>query len=478
MHRIKIHDDKVINVLRGGIGASWHSISHKVPFNNADYDYPARLTNPRGSAVGGNPPVEWEDQWNQLFQHASWLGINWLRVELTHHMYEPERNVFDWDNNDMQALYKILDWCELQQADVFLQQMWTEVAWNAYPHVHPLISAPFSLDDYAEGIRTLLDHLINHKGYTCIKYFCITNEPPGGTWGYWWSHGSGSGSGSVLCAWKKVRKTLDKHNIDVPLAGPDWTDLPPFAPEKIDFDEYIGAYDIHAYQGIDGQGADILRQWASWAHQCDKPFFLIEFGNMGLGWGTDSPAPKSFAAAMSNAEAIIRGLNVGVDAFNRWSFTNRGDMDGQWQLVKTWDRKEKYYVKQVHPEVPAYVGFGIISRFLPKYATVLTTECRPAADKKILCAALKSLSGEVIIYIINKSKNVVQLELETMTMPADVSFYHYFVDENALNVNNFLFGGSQLQLLNKNTLKMDLKPKSIHTITTYNLKPDDVGIVQ
>ena len=31
------------------------------------------------------------------------------------------------------------------------------------------------------------------------------------------------------------------------LSGPDWTDLPELMPEKIDFDKFIGAYDLHSY---------------------------------------------------------------------------------------------------------------------------------------------------------------------------------------------------------------------------------------
>ena len=44
-----------------------------------------------------------------------------------------------------------------------------------------------------------------------------------------------------------VRRALDRQKITVPLSGPDWTDLPELKPEKIDFDEFIGAYDLHSY---------------------------------------------------------------------------------------------------------------------------------------------------------------------------------------------------------------------------------------
>jgi hypothetical protein len=35
------------------------------------------------------------------------------------------------------------------------------------------------------------------------------------------------------------------------------------------------------------------------------------------------------------ASLVVRGINAGVYGFNRWSFTNRGDLDGQWRSIKT-----------------------------------------------------------------------------------------------------------------------------------------------
>lgn len=197
-------------------------------------------------------------------------------------MYEPEKNVFDWNNGEMQVLYKIMGWCEANHADVFLQQMWAHVAWNTLPGVHPLISIPKSLDDYAEGIATLLQHLTQTKM------------------------------------------------------------------EEV-----------------------ILNDWTQWAHRHIKPFFLTEFGNMNLGWEGSNPGPKSFATSLSNASDVVCGLNIGVDGFNRWSFVNRGDLDGQWQLVRTYDIEKKCYTKDVTPEKCAYCGFAMLSRFLGKYASML-----------------------------------------------------------------------------------------------------------
>jgi hypothetical protein len=80
-------------------------------------------------------------------------------VEFEQRMYQPERNQFDFENREMQALYRILDWCQANGADVFLQQMWSNVGWNTWEvwrdspsaRVH---SGPQSMDDFGEGLNT------------------------------------------------------------------------------------------------------------------------------------------------------------------------------------------------------------------------------------------------------------------------------------------------------------------------------------
>ena len=344
--------------MQGGIGASWHAISmdQKYIDESEEYTHNYIRRNSRGSAWGGNPPPSETDKWEQIYHHASWLGLSFLRVELSMRMYEPEKGQFDWENEEMQALYKILDWAEANNADVFLQQMWSNVKWNSFPDVQPLISAPKSLEDFGDGIAELVDYLINTKKYTCIKWLCITNEPPGGTWGHWWTSSEYGRNTPITPGFRAVREALDRKNLNIPISGPDWTDLPPFDAGKIDFDEYIGAYDIHSYHGFTAENQIEVEKWANWAKEHNKPLFLTEIGRQDLVFGIKNPETTrtgdvvSIAESLSNAEAILRGMAIGVSAFNRWSFTNRGDLDGQWQLIRTWNLEEKMFYENIEPE--------------------------------------------------------------------------------------------------------------------------------
>ena len=173
--RVAVDTTAVVNTMRGGMGASWHAIIQPLP--------------DRGNGFGGNPPPEDDAAWRQLCRHAEWLGMDWVRVEFTQRMYEPQRARFDWDNPEMRTLWRILDWCEKRNVDVLLQQLRSEVAWNTFPRwrddaARIAHSGPLSMDDFANGLATFTQHLLKKKEYTCIRWLCITCQP-GSDWSWW-----------------------------------------------------------------------------------------------------------------------------------------------------------------------------------------------------------------------------------------------------------------------------------------------------
>ena len=466
---ITVHPGKTRFRMAGGLGASWHAISQEKIDESPDYKWALRYKNSRGSAWGGNPPAGDTAAWGQICRYASWLGFRWIRVEISARMYEPEKGRYDWENEEMEALYRILDWAEINNADVFLQQMWSNVKWNSYPGVQPLLSAPRSLADFAEGLGNLLIHLTTVRNYDCIKWICITNEPPGGSWGSWWS--TGEKNAELTPALMEVRKVLDKNKISIPLSGPDWTDLPVFDPGKIDFDSYIGAYDIHSYQGVDEAKEQILRQWADWASGRNKPLFLSELGDMRIGWKDGNPGPKSFNAALSNAETILRGLNAGVGAFNRWSFTNRSNLDGQWQLIRTWDTLNHQYYTKIETEPQAFYGYAILTRFCSKYSAVVPTDTILSPD--LLSQTIRNDKGELTTYILNKGNEGHNIDL-TYKGASPGKLYQYTVTEEETSKPRFRMDPVKM-IFAKDGVKnhLEIPARSINALTSIHSLHDD-----
>jgi len=402
--RITVQADKARYTMRGGIGASWHAIEHGERKG-------------AGSAWGGNPAPDDAAGWQQLYRHADWLGLNWIRAEIEQRSYEAQRGVFTWDSLDMQALYRILDYCQSRDVDVMLQQMWGNVEWNKYPDVDALHSAPHDVAVYAESLAKLVEHLVRTRGYTCVKWLCINNEP--GFHFSWWQ-GYGKQPLSITPGLKATRAALDARGLNVPIVGPDYTGMG-WATKDIDFDDYIGAYDLHTYLEHfrlmppgQSEGEKVMAEWVKYANARGKPFFLTEYGAMQFGWLGNHPGPGTYLASLKNLEIILRGLSAGVEAFNRWSFVNRGDLDGQWQLVDTWDTANDRLLQTFVPHANAYYFFGAIARFLRKYSTVLTTHVDGVFDgwqQYVLSEAWRDADGHVTVVVLNTTEQDEPIEL-------------------------------------------------------------------
>jgi hypothetical protein len=250
--------------------------------------------------------------------------------------------------------------------------------------------------------------------------------------------------------------------------------MPPFEEDKLTFAPYLGSIDIHSYDGVTDKGEANLKKWADWAHAQNKPFFMTEYGNMNLGWGTDNPAQKSFDAALSNANDVMRAIRAGTDGVNRWSFTNRGDLDGQWQLIHTFDRKNKTYLKEIKPENEAYFGFGIISRFLSKYSSsVLCTVNQP--DSLMMSVAMLSPAGELSVFILNQREKEQIVSLKIDNLP-NIKLNVYQTTKEAVSIADFALNSIQ-NFKSSKPDKLVLPARSITTVSSYSLKNNEKGII-
>ena len=83
--------------------------------------------------------------------------------------FDPDLHVWNYDNRRMQSLYKYLDFACTNNIDVMLDE-WNWGFWQNYQGN--------ALDyRYAQGIASFVKELLVNRGYTCIKYLLIGNEP-------------------------------------------------------------------------------------------------------------------------------------------------------------------------------------------------------------------------------------------------------------------------------------------------------------
>jgi len=460
--------------MAGGIGASWHAIAAPLPFGSAGLVGFRNIERARGSAWGGNPPIDDGASWAALRRHASWLGLGWLRVEMSQRMYEPQRGHFDWENEEMRALDAILSWCDQAGAEVLLTQMWSAVAWNAYPGVHPLQSGPRSLPDFADGLAAAVEHLVRDRGHRSIRWLAIVNEP--NLERGWWLGPDGVPLplGPALAA---VRSALDRRGLALPLVAPEWNGPRLDGPDPFDreHDPSVGGLSVHNYGRP--QRLDAMARWIEVARRRGLPFFVSEFGDFSLGWGKSDPAPRGFAAALSNAAKVIGGIELGVDGFSRWSFTNRGDLDGQWQLVRTWDSPRSAYLPLPEPEPVPFFTYALLTRYWVNRSTALATAA--SGPKRVAAAALRSPAGDLTLLVVNAERQAVALELSLAGIDAPLELQRYRLAEPDFAAGEVRLDPERATTLARGTNRLEeiLPARSLTTYSTLRLAHADPGVV-
>ncbi|MGA2066528.1 MAG: hypothetical protein ABSG86_16245 [Thermoguttaceae bacterium] len=482
---------KVLHTMRGGLGASWHAIEAPIPYGIKHPVFSGYSHG--GSGWGGYPPAEDGRAWQQIYRHAEWLGLDWNRVEIEQRIYEPQRGKFTFDGPEMRILERILAWHQKHHADVFFQQMWCNAAWLAYPAyrddpVGRVHSAPADVEAFADGLATLIEHLIKTRGYTCIRWLCINNEP-GADFSWWQAPPNRPlGIGPGVAA---VRKALDKRGLALPISGPDMTiGFPPSVPAGVDYLERLGAYDYHDY-GADfdfrtqGHIAGQEKNAAFWVRRGQaegKPVFLSEFGTMAYGWVPDQPGPSCPQSALAAGELVLRLANVGIDGFNRWSFLNRGDLDGQWQLVDTWDRQKKKLLADFPPHPNSYFCLGLLSRFTAKNSAVLASRVeggKIAPWQRVFAAAFRSPAGNLTLAVVNDAPADFPLTLAVRGLPRPASFYRYrYGEPQRERADVKVNPEAEFPLTPQAGTLQDALPRNSLTIySTYKLQHDSPGVI-
>ena len=122
------------------------------------------------------------------------MQIQRFRVMVQPHWYEPSEGNYTFDSKEMNGLYKVLDVAQETGADVTLV-LWgcpisatllnnDYTAGSAFRHYladdgSNWVTATGNPQKFAVSIANLLKHLIDVKGYTCVREFTPYNEPDG-----------------------------------------------------------------------------------------------------------------------------------------------------------------------------------------------------------------------------------------------------------------------------------------------------------
>jgi len=284
---------------------------------------------------------------------------------------------YDWDSPEMKNARRYLDVCQRLGITVILTDWGCEPDWLKAPGI-----ANVADPKYAEAIGTYLDHLLNAKGYTCIRYFVMVNEPNYEVkdWGRW-------KKGVENVAAELARRGLDRK---MALAGPDESNDEGWHRNAVDqLQKTLGAYDVHRYAQPDEVRSGRLEAFfrTQWAYALEKdpqagakPLIVGEAGLCHPGFGAaTNPRHLDFDYGVEMADYAAQAANAGSWAVSAWMLEDSSHQNFTWGM---WQGKAGGFALK-----PWFYPWSLLCRQVPAGSTTY----RPGkADPDLRALAARS----------------------------------------------------------------------------------------
>lgn len=360
--------------------------------------------------------------------------------------------IIDFDTDEVKALFRVLDYCQENQIAVIFGEWGAPGFWGEPGKID-------RADDprWIHMITRYLDFLINQKGYTCINYYNLVNEPNGswastnGDWDQW--------KKGVLMLYDSIRATGLSGQLK--LAGPDAVvtyDHPASAYKGLQWldetmnqlDPVIGAYDVHAYPDGDfvrsGEFGKYYGSIAAKVRQTGKKLILGELGLKYTGALYDENRSRAKADpnageddsnmfvydyfyGLDMADALIQAMNNGLEGTIAWDLDDamhtEGDTGDKTRLKRwgMWNSLGTELCNNPEDENlrPWFYTWALMCRYFPTGMAVASAEV-PAG------CPLKVVSGyrgdQVSVALLNNSDQAQHIRLTGMP---DVNVWNEYV---------------------------------------------------
>jgi hypothetical protein len=434
----------------------------------------------------GSPTLT-ENDWDKLFQRVRFMRPPLVRIMVSAGWNYMVDGRYDPSKSEA-VLVKILDFC---------QQEGIAVLFGEWGH-----SGGTGIDEvWLENSAKFIEWLINTKGYSCIRYFNMVNEPNGD-----WS----SINGNYLL-WKDlitrfhVKLVAKGIASKIKLIGPDvavWsTNLTSWVQNaSVDLGEKIGAYDIHTYpketEVRDGSYQTMVKAYRNVAPS-GKDMLM---GELGFKYASSSTlalqnqqriVADKYASDDSNmmvydafygidmADAVIQNMRAGYGGVIAWDLDDAMyNIDGGASTkLKRWGfwnilGEEKFENAADENIRPWFYPMSLLSRYFPQGTRILQASL---PDKAGLRAIAGEKDGKYTIAIVN-SHTVgyqVNLKMENGQSIRQTKIYRYRAGKNtsftgATDSNGFAkpeTTGETIGLENDAYRQLDIPAQSFLMIT-------------
>lgn len=407
-----------------------------------------------------------EADWKKLYDRIDFMRPQFIRMMintssfLQNGRFAPEQQ--------MEVLEPMLDYCQSRDVTV----MFGDWGWSV---IDRETSSPHKVN--MQNAVELLDYLVNERGYTCIRYYNLINEP-NGDWAATntsyplWESAIGMFHGLMQ------EKGLQEQ---VEIAGPGIAIWDSVSSWWIDstatrLGDMIGLYDIHTYPSKitvnSGAYSDIIRAYREKVPAGKK----IVMGEIGLKFvekadsfylrenkrrAMDAPyaAPDDsqmfvydYMYGTDMADALMQSVNEGFSGSVAWMMDDAMHSHQAPDKLKVWGfwnilGEERFGAPEEEVR-PWYYAWSLLTRYMPSGSIIGRTVV--TGDNNIR-AIVAEKEGRQMIAVVNVAKEQKHIRLESDDLILSDGWRKYIYHETTLRKE----GDYQL-LPNEENLTLDL----------------------
>lgn len=398
-----------------------------------------------------------EDWQDIVVRRVKMMDVQRIRVMLLPHWWEPvndnsdpqvaDPDGFTFDSAEMKSVYAVLDLAQETGADVVLV-LWGCTSYCSFVDESTpsqgqryfmcnqgtnWVTAPADNEEFAESFSAVVKHLIEDKGYTCVKEITPFNEPDGN-----------------VCEpdqYIQIAKALDRRfrkdgiRDKVRFNLSDNTDCRRFFLKECadNLSEYADIFNSHTYMcgyecpnsyalGWEKDNVDVVRGTG-------KPHLVGEFGSNLCVGATRQTDINWYKRGVLITRNCLNFLNGGAAGASYWSlidqYYNRGASYSEMQQLGLWRYKKSVYqgadaegCEYDYQPRPNYYAYSLLTRFIRRGDEVYPLDLQ---NEYAAGSAFRSPSGEWTYVFANGSEDDLEFNLVNVNdaSEADLDVYSY-----------------------------------------------------
>lgn len=427
-----------------------------------------------------------EADWKRLYDRLDFMRPQFIRIMVNTSSFVDKGNFIPGKNMDV--LFRMLDYCQSRNVTVMLGD-W---GWSVIDTREAKIN-----DRNLRYAAETVDYLIRKKGYSCIRYYNLINEPNG----YW------AATNKSYALWassiRQFYQDMERLGLsgEVGIVGPDiaiWNQSETWWVDScaVQLDKEIELYDIHTYPSKitvnSGEFAEIISAYERSVPKGKK----IVMGEIGFKFVEDADSlylkenirrakAKPHASTEDSqmfvydymygtdmADALIQTMNAGFSGSVAWMLDDAMHSNEAPDKLKIWGFwnifGEEYFGAEEENVRPWYYAWSLLTRYMPAGSRIYKTEITGESAIKV---AVAGKEDKYMIALVNVSRSPQTVKMKSNTLSSLSDCKKFIYSDGALKTD-----GDHILLPNEENLIINfgkgeavvMPPESLIVYTNYD----------